>query len=1186
MYRNRESAGCFNTTNFLAKLNDWQATRPERVWVADTQRKYLRPYEDNETETYIPMLAGRKNHQREQVKTYNAYYFASKYVSDFCTSQNVMVRGNTPTSGTSITVVPPRGAVTMSMYINCYIVVASTSYNVVAKTKAQRGQTYTMDFSATVGNMGETELYFCSAPMITGLGNLAQLYFKQNNFAMGTNIQRLEIGSSLTGYSNPNLETLTIGNNKMLEYLDVRNCPNVTGALDLTGCVSLSEVYLENTAFTGVAFATGGLLTTAHINNPTSLTMRELKYLTDLTLTSASAISALRIEDCDIDDAAVLTIAGTSTTQASKDFIINLVDSSPNISRVRFGGVDWTFTGTSTLDALLTLGGIDDNSYDIEQSYITGSAYVPTMRSGLLSQYNAAWPYLTISYGTMVTQYAASFYNADGTTIKDLHGNDYVQWVDSGSAPYDPITKDYNITIRDSGTPTANEYAASSYNNKYYLDVSTGVIYLSNGTTWSSVDTADVLTPSMASTAQYTYTYTGWDNMTSMAQARTITAQYTSTARTYTVNWYAYTGNILETRTGIPYGACVDYSAGQITLQGYGAPATAGYTAASNSGKYYQNLNKQRGRNPVYYSDGSTWTQIDVEDLFVTPTWTDGESQNIYHVFMGWDRSTGNIVGDTNVYALWSTQSGSPAVGTDLWNMTYAQIYGVGQMGLQDTYWEDKDYFDFEMGNDFDFDTIGLNGLTTSTPGYVAADVLGEDIILSGVPKTKGTFGGDIKISDGYTFDGSTAVTTNLTLFDENDPSFTMAIDFQFFDTTTNNTLISANTSGTEYFRLQYNSAPTITWGDQSMTVGYATLRDLIVIRHIAGDANLHVYFAGASGSGNTGSYLPDGTTATARPTTNLGDYVYRKTLTRTSNTTTSEPLSFGGVAYGNGYRYNGNGVIHWMKIWYDDIGDTNAYKLAAWCHEKSRVEYWGANKYYYWDSNNTSKASFVFNNEFADRGHPMNTSNTNVGGWKDSYFRTFANSRVFKGLPIGWRSLIQDVEIVSTIGDQSTSTSDSSNKVYLQSYREVGSGSTTAGYISEVGTSTAPIPWYTTNPTRLKWRGRLHLDDATIYTGSTEPSVETQTIIYPGDIWVNTGNSSIGYIFVSQDELDEYKITPYASADPTYAEGGWVSANYWWERSPNLSNSTIFMSVHGTGYPGNNSSATNAHAFSGGFSI
>lgn len=41
---------------------------------------------------------------------------------------------------------------------------------------------------------------------------------------------------------------------------------------------------------------------------------------------------------------------------------------------------------------------------------------------------------------------------------------------------------------------------------------------------------------------------------------------------------------------------------------------------------------------------------------------------------------------------------------------------------------------------------------------------------------------------------------------------------------------------------------------------------------------------------------------------------------------------------------------------------------------------------------------------------------------------------------------------------------------------------------------------------------------------------------------------------------------------------GGWFIANNWWERSPNLSNSTNFMNVNNTGNAGNNNNASNAN--------
>ena len=1062
MYRNRESAGCFNTANFLAKVRTWQATRPERVWVADAQRKYLRPYEDNGTETYLPMLAGKKTHQREQVKTYNSYYFGSKYVSDFCTSQNIMVRGNTPTSGTSITVVPPANTAVLSMYINCYIVVASTSYNVVAKTKATRGQTYTMDFS-TIGSMGETELYFCTAPMITELSGLAHLYFKQNNFAMGTNLQRLEIGSDVVGYENPNLESLTIGNNTMLEYLDVRNCPNATGALDLSGCVSLSEVYLENTGFTGITFATGGLLETAHLPEPTSITMRELIYLDDLTLESADSLATLRIEDCTFDSSAELTIGSTTTAQSTKDIALNLVDSSTNLSRVRLVGIDWTLADATTLNRLIGLTGIDDDSFDISQSVLTGDAYVPTMRSGLLSAYNAAWPYLDITYTTMIAQYLATFVNADGNPILDKNGNAYTQWVDSGSAPYNPITMGYTIDESGAGTPTSLELDPSDYSGDYYLDTLNGFIYTSNGTTWSSVAECDVLIPTLASTAQYTYTFSGWDDITTgMSASRTVTAEYTSTLRTYTVTWYKYAGASLETQTGVNYGAEVTFS-GDI------------------------------------------------------PTWTDSEAQYTYHVFKGWDKSTGHIESDTDVYAVWDTITALPALGTDLKDMSIAQIYGVAVSGRASSYFEDKDYVEFYAGHDFNFSNVTSEVLLQNT----------------------------------Y-FDGTNVVEKDIKLFDANAESFVLAIDFEFTDTTTDNTLVACfEEDGAEGVRLRYSGNPNVHWGSANVQCGYQYQRGMVVIRHAKGSNNLFVYSSDVSTSANA---FPDSNS--------------RSELVRNRSTSTDSKLVFGAVKYADGYDYYGKGWIHWCKIWHADLGDAVCRELAYWTHEKWRAEYCGTSRYRL--AGNTvsrSNASFIMNN-MLNLGHVMNATNTNAGGWPSCAMRTFVNSRVYNAFPVEWQAIMKQCKISSTSGSQSSSIVTSEDYVYIPCLAEM-NGSTSTPYINE-GES---ISFFTSNPLKAKFRGQIISENAQIITNQSDPTLLSDYTVVEGDIWVNSGSSNTCYMYFSATTIAKHKylgILVSSSDNLSAGDGGkWIRAQIWWERSPLLSNSTSFYSVSTTGNAG-----------------
>ena len=62
-------------------------------------------------------------------------------------------------------------------------------------------------------------------------------------------------------------------------------------------------------------------------------------------------------------------------------------------------------------------------------------------------------------------------------------------------------------------------------------------------------------TPKRPSTAQYSYTFTGWDqSITNVSSSFSTLAQYTQTTNTYTVTWEDYYGNILETDRNIPYG--------------------------------------------------------------------------------------------------------------------------------------------------------------------------------------------------------------------------------------------------------------------------------------------------------------------------------------------------------------------------------------------------------------------------------------------------------------------------------------------------------------------------------------------------------------------------------------------------------------------------------------------------------
>ena len=68
-------------------------------------------------------------------------------------------------------------------------------------------------------------------------------------------------------------------------------------------------------------------------------------------------------------------------------------------------------------------------------------------------------------------------------------------------------------------------------------------------------------TPTKPADAQYTYTFTGWDAEIVPATAdATYTAQFSSSAKAFTVIWKDADGNVLETDVNVPYGATPQYN--------------------------------------------------------------------------------------------------------------------------------------------------------------------------------------------------------------------------------------------------------------------------------------------------------------------------------------------------------------------------------------------------------------------------------------------------------------------------------------------------------------------------------------------------------------------------------------------------------------------------------------------------
>jgi hypothetical protein len=91
-----------------------------------------------------------------------------------------------------------------------------------------------------------------------------------------------------------------VGNNTLLEELDISNCPNLKQAVDLSGCTAIKNVYASGTGITSVLLPKGGLLYSLILpNTANTLILDNQKFIKNSNLTfTPSSITTLVIKDC------------------------------------------------------------------------------------------------------------------------------------------------------------------------------------------------------------------------------------------------------------------------------------------------------------------------------------------------------------------------------------------------------------------------------------------------------------------------------------------------------------------------------------------------------------------------------------------------------------------------------------------------------------------------------------------------------------------------------------------------------------------------------------------------------------------------------------------------------------------------------------------------------------------------
>lgn len=358
-----------------AMFEEHQGKWPEAIFNEDAQFKYLDPLINDGDGAYLSMLQGSKEEQRKWWLWNRFRYLDSKYQAGDALTQLITLRGY---ETDDITITP---------YASIYATIKYGSS--VVQERAPVGVPVTLE--CPLDRLNDTEIYIYSADQISSIGDLSGIKVGYANFAFATKLTSLKIGDGDSNYSNPNLgarqtPALTLGNNTLLQTLDVRNCPNLTESIDISNCTNIEYVYFTGTNISGINLPNGGIMKELYLPNTiTNLIVKNQPMLDTIVIANGFELSTLVLEN-------------VSTAFDSYALVKTMAPG----SAARLINIDWTIEDANEImDILSTLKGLDVNGYETPEAQMTGHIHFTNIRKWQLANLANRYPYLTITYTTL-----------------------------------------------------------------------------------------------------------------------------------------------------------------------------------------------------------------------------------------------------------------------------------------------------------------------------------------------------------------------------------------------------------------------------------------------------------------------------------------------------------------------------------------------------------------------------------------------------------------------------------------------------------------------------------------------------------------------------------------------------------------------------------------------------------------
>ena len=537
-----------NYNTVISVFNTRQSDRwCESIYNEDQHTKYILPYLNNNQDYLYENQGSRADHRKWWV--YNRFkYMDSKYVAGDFLSDIASMRIYTPSGTLAVT---PSANYTITPYNDSYIAISYEQNVRRARGTKDEPVTITAPDNMT---FNDTNVVIYGASRLKSLGDLSPLYAKVINVANCTKLTSLIVGNATSGYNNSNLISLSVGSNTLLQLLDIRNCSNLTDAIDVSGCTNIQTIYASGSSISGIVLPNASALTTLQLPDTlVSLVIKNQINLKDyssgkgLSIDGVSKIISINLYNVGFDVFALVARCLAVTNSL--------------LTYLRL--IDINGTGTAeTLSKMAALRGIDENDQPMSSSshaQITGTYNIDTLTKAQLIQFNSIFTDLNIVSSHILSTTTLNFSSSQN---HDLTGSTLTYTTPSsnkGTVVYTKIS-DSKYTIQaDDGDVINFTYTAPNHS------VLTGTFTI--GKDKNNISVSDA-------TINYTATYIP------IRKIQTLEYENTSVAVVSSIvfNGVTYTANssgLIEIRTLLPI-------TGTLTATNYDSNNTVNLTASTS----------------------------------------------------------------------------------------------------------------------------------------------------------------------------------------------------------------------------------------------------------------------------------------------------------------------------------------------------------------------------------------------------------------------------------------------------------------------------------------------------------------------------------------------------------------------------------------------------------------------------